>query len=72
VKVPLFRLPMRPICRLLFPVIVSVLPIWMLPWVEFEVTQTDTRLTPSVASMAGSSTGQRVNGVQRPGPAWNV
>ena len=50
----------------------SVVPILMLPCVEFEATQSWTMLTPSVASIAGSSTGQRLNGVQAPGPAWNV
>ena len=44
----------------------------MLPCDEFEATQTLVVLTPSVASIAGSSTGQRLNGVQAPGPAWNV
>src|SRR5262245_3853416 len=63
----------RPPCRLLFPVIVGgKRPIWMLPFVEFEATQKLTVLTPSVASIDGSSTGQRLNGVQAPGPAWNV
>src|SRR5262245_22704159 len=62
-----------PPCRLLFPVIVGgKVPILMLPCVEFEATQKLTVLTPSVASMAGSSTAQRLNGVQPPGPAWNV
>src|SRR5262245_16172467 len=62
-----------PPCRLLFPVVVGGKPpILMLPCVEFEATQKLTVLTPSVASIAGSSTGQRLNGVQAPGPAWNV
>jgi hypothetical protein len=38
VNVPLFAT--SPICRLLFPVIVIVVPIVMLPCVEFAVTQT--------------------------------
>jgi hypothetical protein len=44
----------------------------MLPCVEFEARQRLARVTPSVASIAGSSTGQRLNGVQPRGPAWNV
>ena len=62
-----------PPCRLLFPVVVGdKVPILMLPCVEFEATQKLTVLTPSVASIAGSSTAQRLNGVQAPGPPWNV
>src|SRR4029077_6249780 len=70
VKTPLFAT--SPTCRLLFPGSVVVLPIVMLPCVEFEARQTGIVFTPSAASITGSSTGQRVNGVQRPGPAWNV
>src|SRR5262249_12814973 len=62
----------RPICRFVFPVRLLVVPIVMLPFVEFEARQRPIVLTPSVASIVGSSTGQRVNGVQRPGPAWKV
>src|SRR5262249_44228370 len=61
-----------PACGLLFPVALGVVRIVMLPCVEFEARQKLTVLTPSVASIAGSSTGQRLNGVQAPGPAWNV
>src|SRR5262249_20338063 len=62
-----------PPCRLLFPVIVGgKVPILRLPCVEFEAMQKLTVLTPSMASIAGSSTGQRLNGVQAPGPAWKV
>jgi hypothetical protein len=62
----------KPSCRLVFRVKLLVVPIVMLPFGEFEARQIPTVLTPSVASIVGSSTGQRVNGVQRPGPAWNV
>src|SRR5262249_30741790 len=73
VKTPAFRSATSPPCRLLFPVIVGgKLPILMLPCDEFEATQRLTKVVPSVASIAGSSTGQRLNGVQPPGPAWNV
>ena len=71
-NVPVVLSPRARTCRLLFPVVVVKLPIVMLPCVEFEATQKPTVLTPSVASIAGSSTGQRLNGVQTPGPAWNV
>src|SRR5215475_8217392 len=73
VKVKVLSSSRSPPCRLLFPVAaVGVLPILMLPCVEFEATQSARTLTPSAASIAGSSTGQRLNGVQAPGPAWNV
>src|SRR5262249_53286376 len=61
-----------PSCRLMFPVGVVRLPIVMVPWLEFEATQTPSVLTPSVASIAGSSTGHRKYGVQNPGPTWNT
>ena len=56
----------------MLPVVVVMVPIVMLPCVEFEATQNTTVLIPSVASIAGSSTGQRQNGAHAPGPAWNV
>src|SRR5262249_21275989 len=61
-----------PTCRLVLPVRLLVVPIVMLPFVEFEARQTLSVFTPSAASITGSSTGQRLNGVQKPGPAWNV
>src|SRR5262249_3223116 len=62
-----------PPCRLVFPVIVGgKMRREMLPFVEFDATQKLTVVTPSVASIAGSSPAQRENGVQAPGPAWNV
>src|SRR4029450_11161418 len=70
VKMPLFRSATSPPCRFLCPVVVGgKVPIVMLPCVEFEATQILAKMTPSVASIAGSSTGQRENGVQAPGPA---
>src|SRR5262249_27276542 len=73
VKMALLRSATSPPCRLLFPVIVGgKSPMVMLPCVEFDAMQIGANVLPSVASMAGSSTGQRLNGVQAPGPAWNV
>src|SRR5262245_29737444 len=73
VVVPLISSSTTPTCRLLFPVAVVVVPIVMLPCVEFGATQSASVVTPpSVASIAGSSTGQRKTGVQSPGPAWKV
>ena len=69
VKTPVLKSATAPNCRLLFPVNEFVVPIVMLPCVEFEATHEVSKLTPSVASIAGSSTGQRKYGVQRPGPA---
>src|SRR5215475_12609639 len=66
------RPPASPACRLLFPVVwVGRFPIVMLPWVELEARQNGAVLIESVASIAGSSTGQRKNGAHAPGPAWN-
>src|SRR4030095_1308022 len=73
VKTPLFSAATTPPCRLLFRFVGGgKRPIGMLPCLEFEATQRLAKMTPSVASIAGSSTGQRENGVQAPGPAWNV
>src|SRR5262249_18912393 len=47
-----------PTCRLVFAVVVMIVPIEMLPWVEFEPRQNTTVLIPSLASIAWSSTGQ--------------
>src|SRR5262249_51317519 len=64
--------PASPACRLLFPVVwVGRFAILMLPWVEFEARRNGAVLIESVASIAGSSTGQRKNGAHAPGPAWN-
>src|SRR5262249_56846617 len=60
-----------PTCRLVLPVVVVMVPIVMLPCVEFEPRPNTLELTPSLASIAGSSTGQRENGAHAPGPAWN-
>src|SRR5262245_2878299 len=60
-----------PTCRLVFPVVEVMVPIVMLPCVEFEPRQNTIELIPSLASIAGSSTGQRKNGAHAPGPAWN-
>src|SRR5262245_31758606 len=73
VVLPVFSSSTTPTCRLLFPVGVVVAPIVMVPCVEFEATQSAIVLTPpSVASINGSSTGQRKTGVQSPGPAWKI
>jgi hypothetical protein len=73
VKTPVVSSSTSPTCRLLFPVAVVVVPIVMLPCVEFDARQSANVVTPpSVASIAGSSTGQRKNGVQSPGPAWKI
>src|SRR5262249_28953401 len=66
-----FGLSSNPTCRLVFPVVVVMVPIEMLPCVEFEARQNTAELIPSLASIAGSSTGQRKNGAHAPGPAWN-
>src|SRR5262249_12098906 len=63
-----------PVCRLVFPVVVVMLPSVMLPCVEFDARQNATPSvlkSPFVASIAGSSTGQRKNDAHEPGPAWN-
>src|SRR5262249_39044461 len=60
-----------PAWRLVLPVDAGRLPIVMLPWVEFEARHNAVKLTPSVLSMAGSSTGQRLWGAHALGPTWN-
>src|SRR5262249_27000687 len=60
-----------PNCRFVLPVRVVMGPIVMLPWVEFEAMQAGCALL-AAANIAGSSTGQRKNGVQSNGPTWNV
>src|SRR5262249_39726659 len=60
-----------PTCRLVLPVVEAMVPIVMLPWVEFELRQNTSELIPSLASIGGSSTGQGENGAHAPGPAWN-
>src|SRR5262249_32998938 len=73
VKVKVLSSSRSPPCGLVVPVSGGGgLPSVVLPGVEFEATERASTLTPSAASIAGSSTGQRLNGVQAPGPAWNV
>src|SRR5215467_12357224 len=72
VNVPLMST--SPVCRFVFPVVVVMLPIVMLPCVEFDPRQSPSPSvlkSPLVASIAGSSTGQRENDAHAPGPAWN-
>src|SRR5262249_20453226 len=80
-KTPLVLSSTSPTWRLVFPVGVVREPIVMLPCVEFDATQkllepvpppNKPRVPPVAASIAGSSTGQRVNGPQSPGGVWNV
>ena len=59
VKTLVFSSITSPVWRLVFPVKVVMGPIVMLPWVEFEARQRLMLLTPSEASIVGSSTGQR-------------
>src|SRR5262249_57933274 len=80
-KTPLVLSSTSPTWRLVFPVGVVREPIVMPPCVELDATQKllepvppppKLRLPPVAASIAGSSTGQRVNGPQSPGGVVNV
>ena len=73
VEFPLFSSRTAPSWRFVFAVSAFVVPIVMEPCVEFDATQSaSVVIPPSLASIAGSSTGQRENGVQSPGPAWKI
>src|SRR5262245_15599300 len=61
---PVAKASPGPACRLVLAVIVVVAPMVKLPCVEFEPRQMLCEFSPSVASIAGSSTGQRKNGAQ--------
>ncbi|KIX79139.1 hypothetical protein SF12_06010 [Streptomyces sp. MBRL 601] len=55
-----------PIWRLLFPVTTVVLPSLIVPLVAYDTTHCGERSRPSAPSIAGASTGHRVNGAHLP------
>src|SRR5262249_692384 len=66
VSVPVVLSKTTPTCRLFSPVATGMLPALKVPLGESDARHRAITLTPSAAFIAGSSTGQRLNGPQSP------